>query len=601
MNDLPGLNDVAGPSGPVDRLNARLDSAERRLLVLEQRIALLERAEKAAEAQSSASPAAASAAAESPLLPEVPQWQAGGIFPVLGRAMLGIAGAYLLRALAQAHVLPPVVLQFSAIIYALLWLAAGARARAAFAATVYACTSVLILAPMLWELTLLFKAMPAVADAFTLAVFVVMAFAMSRGPERAPVLRVANVSAAALCLALAVATHLNLPFLAALLLTAAICEFAAAQETVARSFVALAADLGVWMLIYIYRAPENARMDYPALSAGWLIAPGALLFVIFVVGLVLKTAGLRQRISIFDMLQVMVAFFLAASGLMYFGPSAKQVIFGLLCLALAAVLYASIVTWLRTPEPRNRIILGVWSAALLLAGIWLCAPAAARPACLAAAAVAALAAGAWLRNAVFGWHSTVFLLASAWTSGLLSYILHALAGTPPGAPSLSICVTATCAAFCYALLSARPETLRAGRPYAFLFASIAAMAAAALLAQGSANLAAGAFEVGPHHRALIRSFILCVAALALAFSGARWRRPELTHIGYAVVALEAIKLVVEDLRHGHLAYVAASVCLFALTLITIPRVAQRSRERKGGAIQLVQRDSGRATHDQRQV
>lgn len=588
MNDLPGSKEFTGSNEvarPVDRLNARLDNAERRLSALEQRIALLERAERAAEAHSSpaaaaAPPASASPAGTSPLLPEVPQWQASGIFPVLGRAMLGIAGAYLLRALAEAHIIPALVLQFAAIVYALLWLAAGARARAAFAAAVYACTSVLILAPMLWELTLRFKAMPAGADALTLAAFVVIAFALARGPERAMVLRIANLSAAALGLALAVATHDNLPFLGALLLTAACCEFAASQERLARPLVALAADLGVWMLIYIYRAPENTRIDYPALSAGWLVAPGFLLFAIFATGVVLKTGVQRQRISIFDTVQVMVAFLLAACGLLYFGPSAKLTIVGLFCLALAAALYASISTWLRGPERRNGIVFGAWSAALLLAGIWLCAPTAARSAWLAAAAIAAVTAGARLRSAAFGWHCTAFLLASAWASGLLAYIFQALAGTPPGVPSFSTCLTASCAALCYGLLSARPATMRQGRPFAFLFASIAAMAAAALLAQGSASLAAGAFQVGPHHRALIRSFILCVAALVLAFSGARWRRPELTHIGYAVVGLEAIKLVVEDLRHGHLAYVAASVCLFAFTLIAIPRVAHRHREYK---------------------
>jgi hypothetical protein len=583
MNDLPGSYELTGPNGPpgpMDRLNARLDHAERRLSALEQRIALLERAEKAAEAEPSALPAAAaSPASASPLLPEVPQWQAGGIFPVLGRAMLGIAGAYLLRALTEAHVLPAVVLQFAAIVYTLLWLAAGTRAKTVFAAAVYACTSVLILAPMLWELTLRFKAMPAEADALTLAAFVVVAFVLARGPERAPVLRIANVSAAVLCLALAVATHVNLPFLGALLLTAAICQVAS-QQQFARPFIALAADLAVWMLIYIYRAPENTRVDYPALSAGWLVAPGCLLFAIFAVGVVLKIGPQRRRISLFDTVQVTVAFLLAACGLLYFGPSTRRTIFGLLCMALAAALYASISAWLRTPERANRIVFNVWSAALLLAGIWLCAPAAARPACLAVAAISALVAGAWLRSAALGWHCTVFLLASAWASGLLAYIFQALAGTQAGAPSFSICLTTICAALCYGLLSARPETMREGRPFAFLFASIAAVAAAALLAQGSASLAAAAFQVGPHHRALIRSFILCVAALALAFSGARWRRPELTHIGYGVVALEAIKLVVEDLRHGHLAYVAASVCLFAFTLIAIPRVAQRSREHK---------------------
>jgi predicted tellurium resistance membrane protein TerC len=67
---------------------------------------------------------------------------------------------------------------------------------------------------------------------------------------------------------------------------------------------------------------------------------------------------------------------------------------------------------------------------------------------------------------------------------------------------------------------------------------------------------------------------LCTAALLLVCGGARWRRRELTRLGYASLALVALKLVTEDMHHGHLAYVAASIFLVALTLIAAPRVAR---------------------------
>lgn len=568
MHDLPGS---------LDRLNDRFDAIEQSLAALERRIAQLENAERAAASQVSAAPAAASAAGASPLLPQVPDWHAGGIFPVLGRAMLGIAGAYILRALAEASVLPETVLEPVAIVYALLWVAAGARARAGLATIVYTCTSVVILAPMLWELTLHFKRLPAAAGALTLAAFVGVGLALARGPQRVQVLRIANLSAAALCLALAVATHVNLPFLGVLLCMAALGEFAAKEERLARPLLALAANLGVWMLIYLYRGPESTRGDYPDLSAFWLIAPGVLLFAVYAGGVAGRCVWQRRCISIFDTVQATIAFLLATSGLMYFGPAAKTAVLGLVCLLLAAALYAALFWWLRDSGRRTGLVFGIWSVALLLAGIWLSAPAPARAAYLAAAAIAAVAAAARLRKASLAGHATAFMLTSAWGSGLLAYAFHALAGTPVGGLSLSICLTACAAAFCYAIVAHCPA-LREDLPFPFFFASMVALAAAALLAHGSTRLVASAFAVEAHHLALIRSFILCAAVLALAFSGAHWRRRELTYIGYAVVALEAVKLVLEDLRHGHLAYVAASVCLFAFTLIAIPRVARSRRE-----------------------
>jgi predicted tellurium resistance membrane protein TerC len=77
---------------------------------------------------------------------------------------------------------------------------------------------------------------------------------------------------------------------------------------------------------------------------------------------------------------------------------------------------------------------------------------------------------------------------------------------------------------------------------------------------------------------LIRTVALCIAALLLVSGGARWRRRELTRLGYAAIALVAVKLVTEDLRHGHLAYIAASIFLVAFTLIAAPRVA-RARQK----------------------
>jgi len=69
-------------------------------------------------------------------------------------------------------------------------------------------------------------------------------------------------------------------------------------------------------------------------------------------------------------------------------------------------------------------------------------------------------------------------------------------------------------------------------------------------------------------------------AFALAFSGSRWRRVELTRIAYATLALVAVKLLFEDLRHGQLEFIAASIFLFAITLIAVPWLARMDKECK---------------------
>ena len=101
-----------------------------------------------------------------------------------------------------------------------------------------------------------------------------------------------------------------------------------------------------------------------------------------------------------------------------------------------------------------------------------------------------------------------------------------------------------------------------------------ATACGGLLIVGLTGLIALRVEPAAHHVAFVRTLTLCAVALAMVYGGARLRRVELTRLGYAALALVAIKLVTEDLRLGHLAYIAASIFLVAVTLIAAPRVAR---------------------------
>jgi hypothetical protein len=168
----------------------------------------------------------------------------------------------------------------------------------------------------------------------------------------------------------------------------------------------------------------------------------------------------------------------------------------------------------------------------------------------------------------------VYLLSAAAVSGLLNYAFLALAGTLPSAPSMSICMVSACSILCYAAGKFCEGEAWSQQLLHTVFAVLAIAAAAALLVQGLMALTALSLNPGAHHLAFIRTLTICLAALALAFSGAHWRRMELTRIGYATLVLVAVKLVFEDLRHGHLEFIAASIFLFAVTLIAVPRIAR---------------------------
>ena len=569
------------PDG-IDRLASRLDALEQRVCALEESVGVTSPIAELPRPVAAVEP-----------MQQLPTATAVGVFSLLGRSMLGIAGAYLLRALADSNVAPSAVVATVAIVYALGWLVWASRAKSGdwLTGTIYACTSALILAPMLWELMLRFSVITAPVAATVVAGFAVAASVLAWKRELAPVLWVANLTAAALALGLAVASSQVVPFLAVLLLMVLIGECGAllGRESGVRIVVSLAADGAIWGTIFIYSSPESTRATYPKLSATTLILPSLILFLIVGVSVVVRTVIARKRITVFEAMQTMAAFLLAASSLLYFGPAGSAVAFGIVCLALAGAGYA--VTLMRfsgAGEKRNLAVFATWSGALMLAGGMFCLPAKVQWPLLGAWGVAASWAGTRILRLHLELHGLAFLLAAAAGSGLLSWALSELAGTPAGAAGFAVYFITFCAIACYAGAARdRSEEWRL-QAMSIVLALLVTAAVTALLVQEMMGLIALKVIPGAHHLAFIRTLMICLAAMGLAFGGARWGLTELTKIGYAILGLLAVKLALEDLRHGQLAFIAGSIFLFAITLIVVPRVARMGQRVRGVGIRLAQ-------------
>jgi hypothetical protein len=434
---------------------------------------------------------------------------------------------------------------------------------------------------MLWELAIRFKVLPAAAIAVALAAYELTAFFLARKSQQAIVLQIGNGAVAVLGVSLAIATHETLPFFAVLILTAVLSEYRSASGAgpSARTVVALAADAAVWLLIYIYSSPQNTRGDYPALGTAALLAPGALLILLYASATAFKTIFKGQTIAVFDTAQTTIAFLLAAVALIVLGPASSKVIFGVICIALAGACYAATLTLLSRNAPlRNIAVFSTWSAVLLLAGSFLSLQEPWTAAWLCVAALIAVVAGARLKWVILVFHGTAFLFAAAIGSGLVEYLGHSLTGAPMGAPQWMIFPATASAALCYWAAGRDRSDIWERQALNLSLAAIAVASLTALLAQGITGVVALGMVPAAHHLAFIRTLTLCAVSLALVFGGARIGRIELSRLGYAGIALVAVKLIVEDLRHGHLEYIAASIFLFALTLIAAPRLARVSQK-----------------------
>jgi hypothetical protein len=173
-------------------------------------------------------------------------------------------------------------------------------------------------------------------------------------------------------------------------------------------------------------------------------------------------------------------------------------------------------------------------------------------------------------------HGLVYLTAAAVASGFLQYAARALAGTFPEPPMGIAWIVAGTAILCYAL----GGRLQLGNWQQKLFQTLSAIlavgAAATLLVSALVWLTATVITPGESHVAVIRTLAACALALALAYFGPRWQRTELLWVTYGTLALVSAKLLFEDLRQGHPEFIAASIFLYAVTLILVPQLARRS-------------------------
>jgi len=554
------------------RLTARVENLEHRVSALEH--------PSATAASLPAEPA--SPVARGPTAEAFPFAQASGVFPVLGKAMLGIAGAYLLRAVAESGSFPKLAVVVLALAYAGMWLVWAARvpAEARFASTAHATTAALILAPMLWELTLRFEVLPTSATAGVLGGFVVTASALAWNRGLESVVWVANVAAVLTTLALLIATHDLVPFVSALLLMALASEAAAGCNhwLRLRPLVAAAADLATWILIYIYSRPGNARSEYKNISPPVLLALGCILFLIYGASTTFRTAQLRQRASVFEVGQTVIAFLLAGLSVLSFGADVGAPVLGVFCLLSSIAGYAAAFAYFdHFPERRNYHVYATWSAALFLAGSFLCLPPLLLAICLSAAAALATLQGVRGSRLTLQYHGLAYLAAAAYVSGLLGYVGRTLTGSFPAVPGWIVWIVAASAVSCYAVGGRFRVEQRNHRLLQLLSAALAVAAVMTFLLSVVVWLAAGGMTPGTSQVAVIRTLITCSVALALAFSGSRGRRIELVWIAYGTLAFVTAKLLFEDLQHGHPGSAAVSIFFYAVALILVPRMARVGR------------------------
>lgn len=512
------------------------------------------------------------AAAPDAPAPQVREKQSIGNLPhLIGRALLGLAGAYLLRALTESGTLAAQYGVGAGILYAILWLvwaartAAGARVETAL----HSLTAVLVLAPLLWEAVIRFQAVSTWAAAAILLLFTGFALAISWRKNLLILATIGTVAGLGTAAALLVATHDVLPFTLLFLAIAAAVETSACLEhwLSERWLAASAADLAVLLATWLVTNDRGLPPGYAPIPHAALLAALVLLLAIYLSSTIVRTLLRGFTFTFFETAQCAFAVAIALNGCLRLSqeaPGIAPAIGGLAALCAAA---CYVLTLVLREHGRNFYTYSTFGILLAVVGTRILLSLDAVSVLWLLLAAACAWAGRRYGRETLGVHGAVYLSLALVCLGAFEQATSALLGT--SGVQWAAVAGAGAAAVCYALSGPGWLRLSLGGILTLLGAG---MAAAALTHGYHALLGVAASH---SYCATLRTSVLAGGALALAWAGARWQRVELGRLMYPLMLLAAYRLISDDIHQDRKAAAVISLLVYGAVMMTIPRMTKR--------------------------
>jgi hypothetical protein len=510
------------------------------------------------------------------------------VLPILGRGLLGLAGAYLLRALTESGTSSPKVGVGIGLVYAMLWLVSAVRTRAPhrLEVAVYSLTSVLVLAPLLFEATTRFHTISTWTAGTLLLVFTLFGLAVSWRKDLRIVATFATLAGLGASAALLLSTQDVLPFTFVFLAIALAMEVSACLNHWLRErwLTATAADLAVLLATWLVTNERGLPEGYAAIPYAALLATQVALLAIYLTSTIVRTLLRGFTFTWFETAQCALAFLISVGGGLQVTSHDARVAPALALLALVCAGACYLVSFLmldRGGEEHGRnfhtystfgILLAVAGSRILLSG-------AAAAIAWSVLAVASIWVGGIFHRLTLKTHGCIYLLLGLASSSSLEQAAGLLLGSriwPGGAP-WAIWSGAFTASLCYAIgtrhgaavtpsWSSRALRVLVAGTAVFLVSGIAA----GLLTSGY-HAIFGA-EATHAYCATLRTLVLSAAALLLAWSSARWQRLEFARLVYPVMALGAYRMVGVDLQQDRTAALFLSLLLYGGALILLPKL-----------------------------
>jgi hypothetical protein len=567
-------------------LQADLDELRQQVRDLTKRISRLE---ESLAARGNSIP---SRHAETPALPEdigslsqAPDTTS--VLPVLGAVLLGLAGAYLLRAIAEYSVLPPRAVFTLGTLYAVAWLLWTARASVErrLATTLYSLTSVLILSPLLWEATVRFHMITTWEASTILVAFTVIGLSVSWRRDLMVVATISTLAGLGTAGALLVATDDVLPFTFVFMAIAAAVEVCACLNRWlgARWLAAAAANLSVLLATWLVTNPNGLPAVYVPISPRALFAAQMALLAIYLSSVMVRTLLRGLTITTFETGQCALAFVIGLGGAVRLSAGGTHITsaIGGFALVCGAACYAISFIMLERhgSHGRNFYTYSTFGILLVLVGCRMLLNDNVAGIVWSLLALACIGAGGRWARLTLGVHGSVYLVLALALSGALHQAAGFLLGTDLllGSARAALWIGVAVAAASYLLALRSAPAIGDGwnfRAFRLALAAVLVWEVVGLSAGSLTSIYHGLVGVtaGDPYSAPIRTGVVTGSALLLAFAGSRPSFSHLAHLVYPLMLLGAYRLVAVDMRQGRKVALFLSLLLYGAALMAIPRL-----------------------------
>jgi hypothetical protein len=582
--------DLSRIESQIENLSTRLSDLAHKVARLEQRIAAHEATlpENLAEAE-----ALQASAEEAGAVREVGETSTPGTLPLIGRTLVVLGGAFLLRAITDLGVFPQAVGIAIGLAYALFWInwsdRTAGRGRHA-SASFHALAGTIIAYPLLWEATVKFGFLVPMVSAGAILVMTAYALAVAGRRSMRPLAWLIAIGSATTALALAVGTGNWIPYLWFILLLGLatlwlgyLLKWAFIGWT-----ITFGVDFTMLLVTGLFLSDPKPEFLQSVRPTSVILLQLSFVFAYFG-SFAIRTLVRGRNVLVVEIFQALVVLAIGLGGAIFVARAslASSAILGIMNLLLAGGCYGVSFVFIDRQLGRGRNFLFYTSLALLFTAVAFLVLMEGSILAIAFAVVACFTAwlGALRQRVTLSVHGAVYVVVAAASHGLLGEAFGVLAGdvvapssllTVPNLTILGVCgfiswlpvVTQTSP---WGRLSRVPKLVSITMFAAILGSMVMSSSAALLFGAGAGN------AVG---LAALRTVILAFTVICLAWVG-RWPRlHEATWLVYPVLLGAGLKLLIEDLGAGRPSTIFVSLAAYGGALILAPRLIRQSRARK---------------------